>query len=630
MATSYCRLSITGLALAVWLIARPYSGIWHDSEFYALQALLHLYPSVFSRDLFFLYGSQDQYSLFSHLHAAAIAIGGLNRGTMVLQGLGLVLWFVAAWAMTRILPGKLAAVALLLMASVDSGYGSHGVFSYGERFLTARLYAEALSLAGLAAWLAGRKALGGLAFAAACAMHPLMALPAMMIGLGVLLQTRVWLGLVGAGVLLALGLGVMGVPPFTGLLQPMDALWFEMAVARSPFVFLHTWEWRGFSRALFVVVVTATAWRILAGAELRRLAWVTGVCMLGAFAMAYVGASLLKLPLIAGLQLTRVMWIGQVITLILLVAMIWESRRGNVWNRMLVLGLALGVFLDADTQGGYALLVLAVFWLGKHRVPDYKPPVWLWLLIGLVPLQIMLWELLGMSTGPVWEDVLAEPAFWRMIFSSSATALVMAVGAYWLLGKEPLSKPLEWAGATVAVALLGLAIVTWNELSPQLNYDSPEYRAAIAPVQALVPQHAIVYWVEEPEKAWFWLGRANYLSFRQGAGAVFSRGTAVEILRRAPFARPASLEDAKQSRGKPTQEKFTQSKSRSVLGQVCRDPILDYVIGRRLSEPGMVHFKNPRTGVGYWVYDCEVIRAENATESTINAVDVQERVKKHL
>ena len=101
-----------------------------------------------------------------------------------------------------------------------------------------------------------------------------------------------------------LGLGVMGVAPFTGLLQPMDALWFEMAAARSPFVFLHTWEWRGFSRALFVIVVTGAAWRILAEGELRRLAWVTLVCMLGAFAMAYVGASLIKLPLIAGLGQT--------------------------------------------------------------------------------------------------------------------------------------------------------------------------------------------------------------------------------------------------------------------------------------------------------------------------------------
>jgi len=235
-------LLIFGLALAYWLIARPFSGIWHDSKFYTLQALQHLNPSVFSQDLFFLYGSQDQYSLFSHLHAAAISIWGLNAGTVGMQGFGLGLWFVSAWALTRILPSKLAVVALLLIACADGHYGSHGLVSYGEGFLTARLYAEAFSLAGLAAWLTGRKSWGGVAFVAAFAMHPLIALPALMIGLGMLFRPGVWFGVMGAGAVLALGLGAAGVQPFTGLLQPMDALWWQLAVARSPFVFLHTWQ----------------------------------------------------------------------------------------------------------------------------------------------------------------------------------------------------------------------------------------------------------------------------------------------------------------------------------------------------------------------------------------------------
>lgn len=608
MATFYKRLLIIGLALASWLIARPFSGIWHDSRFYTLQALRHLHPAAFSWDLFFLYGSQDQYSLFSLLHAAAISIWGLNPGTMVLQGVGLGSWFVAAWALTRVLPGNFAALSLLLIASVDGHYGSHGVFSYGESFLTARLYAEAFSLAGLAALLSGRKVLGGMAFAAACAMHPLMALPAMMIGLGMLLRPLIWLGVMGAGALLALGLGAAGVSPFTGLLQPMDAVWWQLAVARSPFVFLHTWEWEGFSQALCVVVVTGAAWRILPEGQLRRLAWVALVCVLGAFAVAYLGGSLLKLPLIAGLQLTRVMWIGLVITLILVPAMLLEVRQGNIWNRVLVWGLALAVFLDIRTQGGYALLVLAIYWLGKPRLPDYKAPVWLWILIGLVPLQIILWGVVSMRMDAEWEALFAEQTVWRTYFPNPVTSLMLVGGAYWLLERDRLSKALVWAINAAVAGLLILATMTWYDLQPELDYGSPARQSAIAPIAARVPKDATVYWVDEPEKAWFWLGRANYLSFSQTAGSVFSRGTGVEALRRAAYARPVNVRDANQN----WDERFKQVApgliSKAAVEKVCRDPILDYVIARSQPGAGAVYFKDPVTDAGYGLYDCSALR----------------------
>lgn len=617
-------------ALALWLLARPFQGIWHDGRLYALQALQHLNPSVFSRDLFLLYGSQDQYSLFSIFYAAAISLWGLTHGTAMLLGLGLGLWFLAAWALTRVLPGKPGLLALLLIASLGGDYGSHGVFSYGERFLTARLYAEALSLAGLASWLAGRKAPGGAAFAVAAAMHPLMTLPALMIGLGLLLQPRVWFGLMGAGLLLALGLGVWGMAPFTGLLQSMDPLWQELVVSRSPFVFLHGWQWEGFSRAMFVIVVTATAWRILPEARLRRLAWVTLTCVVGAFAMDYVGGSLLKLPLVAGLQLTRVIWIGLVASLILVSAMFWERRHGDAWDRLLAWGLACAVFLDMGTQGGYALLVLAVYWMGKRLLPGYRPPLWLWLVVGLVPVQILVWGLLKAGMDVKLEMLVSEQVAWRTYFYSPATALVFAAGAYWLLGRDRLSKPVMRSGYVAVMGLLALAVMTWYNPRPELEYDSSARQAAIAPIADLVPTNASVYWVEAPDKAWFWLGRANYLSFLQTAGSVFSRGTAVEALRRAPYVRASSLHDASQSWDGRPQSGHTGFISQSAVQQACRDPILDYVIDRSQPESGLAYFKDPATGWGYGLYDCRAVRAQGATVSSSNAVDVEERVRGHL
>lgn len=619
------RLALLSLALALWLIARPFQGIWHDGRLYALQALQHLNPSVFSRDLFFLYGSQDQYSLFSSLYAAAISLWGLSQGTMVLQGLGLGMWLLAAWMLTRVLPSKPAMLALLLIASLGGHYGSHGVFSYGESFLTARLYAEALSLAGLAAWLTGRTKLGGGAFAVACVIHPLMTLPALIMGLGILLHPRIWLGLMGAGVFLALGLGAGGVAPFTGLLQPMDALWLKLVVSRSPFVFLSAWEWEGFSRALFVIAVTATAWRILPDGKLRHLAWVTLICILGAFAIDYVGGSLLKLPLIAGLQLTRVIWVGLVITLILVPAMLWMSPRENTWDRALVWGLTLSVFLHVSTQGSYALLVLAVFWLGKRRLPDYKPPVWFWPLLALVPLQVLLWGILNTSVEVKLETLVTEKAVWRTYFSSPATALFLAAGIYWLLRLDHVAKSVAWLGSGALVGLLTFAVMTWNEQQAELYFDSSARQAAIAPVAALVPENATVYWVEAPDKAWFWLGRANYLSFVQIAGLVFSREIALEALRRAPYVSASSVNDSSQSwYGRP-QTGHSGVLSQSAVRQACRDPILDYVIDRSQPEPGLTYFNDPATGWGYGLFDCRAVRASDATVFTSNAVNILER-----
>lgn len=612
------RLLVLALALTFWLIGRPFRGIWHDGKFYALQALQHLNPSVFSKDLFFLYGSQDQYSFFSPVYAAAISLWGLMPGTMALQGLGLGLWFMAAWALTRALPARPAVLALLLIAALGSQYGSHGVFAYGESFLTARLYAEALSLAGLAAWLTGRRAWGGVAFAAAFAMHPVMALPAAMIGLGVMLRPRVWFSLMGGGALLALGLGAMGVAPFNGLLQPMDAVWAEFVRERTPHVFLDEWERRGFSKALFVVVVTATAWRILPPGGLRRLAWATLVCVLGAFALAWLGGSLLKLPLIAGLQLTRVMWIGLVVSLILIPAMLWENRQGDFWNRVLVWGLALVAFLSAETQGVYALIVLAVFLLGRNRAPHYKPTALSLFILGLIALLVVLSELLDLSLKAEWTPIFAE-AVWRNYFSNSMTALVLAAGAYWLLGRDRLSKPLVWSGTAVTAGFLALALLSWNDLPPEQNYGTPARQAAIAPIAARVPVGATVYWMEDHVKAWFWLGRANYLSFSQTAGSVFSRGTAVEAKRRAAYAAEVSLQDSNQTwAGRLVGARFRVSEP--ALRQVCSDPVLDFVIANSGPKDGGLYFKDPLTGRGYALHDCREVRASGRPMRTTNAV----------
>src|SRR6516225_361745 len=53
--------------LCVNAFSFPYAGITHDARLYSVQVLNRVEDGSYSDDLFFRYGSQDDYSLFSRL-----------------------------------------------------------------------------------------------------------------------------------------------------------------------------------------------------------------------------------------------------------------------------------------------------------------------------------------------------------------------------------------------------------------------------------------------------------------------------------------------------------------------------------------------------------------------------------
>jgi hypothetical protein len=218
---------------------------------------------------------------------------------------------------------------------------------------------------------------------------------------------------------------------------------------------------------------------------------------------------------------------------------------------------------------------------------------------------------------------------WRIYFSNPVVALMEVTFAYWLLGRDRIAKPLMWAGNMVVASLLTLALATWYDVQPEWDYDSPERQAAIAPIAARVAERATVYWAEEPEKAWFWLRRASYHSFSQTAGSVFSRSTAVEGLRRSAYVRAASSRDSIQSWDGHYKTAFAGLGSEAIARQVCRDPLLDFVIALSRPGPGVTYFEDPATGQGYGLYDCRALRKSNPTDSSEDAVYIRNRDKGH-
>ena len=188
-----------------------YHGLTGDGQIYAFQAFARLHPQL-AADLYLQNTSQDQFTLFSPLYAWCIGLLGLENAARLLTLIFTVWFLAAAWSFARAVAGRDAAwlaVAFLLIIAGD--YGASGVFRILDPFLTARLPAEALIITALACHVRGMKRLGLLLALGALFIHPLMALPGLLLLVCLWLPVRV--SVVGAigGVFATLAIAVVAI-----------------------------------------------------------------------------------------------------------------------------------------------------------------------------------------------------------------------------------------------------------------------------------------------------------------------------------------------------------------------------------------------------------------------------------
>jgi hypothetical protein len=241
----YIDSVVLALLVAVsWLAFHRYQGIWHDGVLYAGQAIFRRDPLPFAQDLFFAYGSQDSFTAFTGIYSLAIQELGLPIASMALLGMAHLAWVAAAAFLLRgILSGLAFWQALILLAVLPATYGSMGIFSYGETFVTARIWAEPPALLAVACILRGYRIVAIVSLAFAVAMHPVIAFPAVVFVF--------FFGFHGRQQLLAFAVGLAGwaildaleIRPFVYLTKAMDPLWLSLSIERSPFVFLDHWTW---------------------------------------------------------------------------------------------------------------------------------------------------------------------------------------------------------------------------------------------------------------------------------------------------------------------------------------------------------------------------------------------------
>ena len=613
----------TSLAGVVWVLAlyflcRPYRGVRHDAQIYFGQTQLHLTPDWMSHDLFFLFGSQDHYSIFSTLFAPVLHAFGLAHAEVGAMLALHVLFWVALWALARRTSAPWHWASLAVVAVMPHFYGGFMTFSFGEPFLTARTLAEPFCVFALVAFERQRQRLGWTALCLVLALvaHPLLAIPVWaLVWYRLCEQDRRWLwaGLVLVGVAVA---GWLGVPPLDGLFKRFDPAWYKHVYDSNGFDFLQRWDSASWALTAFelayLAVISFDA--DLPARRLYRAAAVVGTALVLLSALLVDG---LHLVLPTQLQLWRGMWIVHLLALLSFypsLLMFW--RRGPV-GRLAAAAVALAtVLVNSQPQTGFVFamagIVVAIFAMRRpvldRRIVVAGITVCVLgaVIMGLIQaLEMLLVVLQNVRTGQIAYRVTSIPA--------EIPQLMLAL--VWLALVGAAASARRWAlpaSVAMGVLVLGGGLLQWDQRDDWARYVESHYDQP-SPFGVALPKTATIYWPEEMMAEWVLLQRPNYLSTANEAGAVFNRVATVELDRRRSVVMPLTIQTdtciklAQEGHADydPKDCKYTDTAVRDV----CRAPGApdNLVLTNPLQAPAqaVLHYQAPgRRPEPYYLYDC--------------------------
>lgn len=529
-------------AFGLFLLSRPYLGIHHDGRLYVADALAKLDPAGVGRDLMFVHDGQFGFSVYTPMLARLIALLGPSGATMAIVFATLALWFTAAALMVeRFLADRsptLRWVALVFVAALPSLYGPMNVIGFGEAYATPRGLVEAAGLAGMAAYLVGRRWLGLLLCVGGMALHPIMGLcSAAAIGVALCLEDRRWLW-AGPAILVVVVLAILAHLPLADrMVTVMDPTWRAVIEARSPFLFPSLWPIETWSR-LTVQACTVAAAAILLQGGSRRLALGALVAGLGGVALVAALGDGLSLILFLQAQTWRALQPLAVLSLACLALLVAElPRRGAAG----LLGLALICLAWALRDVGPFGLFVAPSGLLLAAVGDKarfdRPALVAKAAGGLIAATLLICVVLT-TAGLVAEFARTGVYSQNAVWFSDLPAVVIAGGlGVWLARAGP--APSANVRLIGAVAIVLLAALLWDDRSAYVRERDDGKDAAL--VALLGPRPGAVLWLYGDVEPWVAAGRPSWFSTVQSAGVVFSRPLAMALWDRAQRLEAAGL-----------------------------------------------------------------------------------------
>lgn len=608
------------LPVALWCLTHKYRGLVGDSELYAVQALARNVPSL-ARDVFLSGNSQDRYTIFSPIYSVIITTLGLRTAAISLLVLFKVCFYGAIWAIARRLSDSRTAVLTIALTIVIPGeYGAYHVFHIAEDMLTARTLAEALAMTALSLYVYGhRVAALGLATFALCA-HALMALPMVLLLLG--LGAGVWATLMGALVIVAsvlaaasmAALAPHGSPSFLAVVDPG---WLEMVRERSQFVFLQLWRWDDWVlniRPFFSLVLSML---VLCDARIRALCASALTVGVAGLAVALVSGVIGPVAILLQGQAWRWLWVPEVVSLLLVVPTMFHLwRSGSCGPPCVILLLVAWAF--SPIVGVYCLATSICLWAVRRHVQQSAGPclrfgalatgalIIVWILVqGWPALSSPLAangtenralhvsrSVMGLDGLPVVFAFLVWYAIWRSrgITVPSAIALVL--------------------GTVTVVAAPGALGDPRAEGSTRQITEFSDWRDVIPPGSNVL----VLNRYYTAGFTWFTLQRPSYLTVDQSSGVIFSRATAAEIRRRSEVLRPVEDPDWRLLTRRTIHGARFDARAlpltKDRLLQICVDPALDFVVAKEDVGFGLrIRHNWPGPWNDWNLYDCKRVNS---------------------
>jgi hypothetical protein len=623
--------------LAVSALARPYAGITLDARLYSAQVLNRLDSGTYGDDLFFRYGSQDQFSIFSWCVAPVVHLLGLQPAFFLLYFLfnSLLILGLKRLVETLIEDRLVSTLALVFMMVVPLHFGGLKALGVQESFLTARLVANALVLLGLEQTVRQRYCPALVLLVLGLAFHPLMAIG----GLAIWAGSCAWNLLPGkilVFLVLVLGLAsVLVLSNFTvgsALFGTMDESWREVVRRATPFNFVSEWyveDWLNVGMGLIGVGAAAVAcWKgnVVHG---RFLLLVTIVSV-----AAVVGTALaesLPYALLVQGQPYRALWILKVLqvpfafwfAVRLFGVPQWYGPLGAV-TLIGFLCLTTGLALEWCLP----LFLLPVFMLGYRgleRAPS-RPDWWRRSLATSLVLGFLGWTLYKLSILLANHTRLMSRVdtldYGRLLIDNigpMSWLVLFVLFAGWTARRSNFARGFQ--GAVLAVLLVAQGAMALLQASPSFRENHTRYGKDILFVREFLSRrHApavptIYSCLGKLDLVWLDLHAKCYFDWWQLSGVIFQRQTAMEGQRRAlvvgtfEMDRFREVGEVSEFIRKQASRFFdldfdTANPELGNLKELCQEEGVDFLLLTH-EFPGLVTAGNGRI----FIYDCRQVRA---------------------